>query len=152
MEFIGTNGWAVPRLKDDALSEDKLSESYLEVVIMMRTLYQKCKLVHGDLSKYNILYHEGHLYCIDVSQSVDLDHPRALEFLHEHYLHVSDFFKKNGVAVMAFRELFDFVLWMKILTITLKRCKRKSKVGVCSHLQRRKLLKLFLLSPSSREH
>ena len=32
---------------------------------------------------------------------------------------------------------------MKILTITLKRCKRKSRVGVCSHLQRRKLLKLF---------
>ena len=66
--------------------------------------------MHGDLSKYNILYHEGHLYCIDVSQSVDLDHPRALEFLREHCLHVSDFFKKNGVAVMAVRELFDFVV------------------------------------------
>lgn len=110
MEFIGTNGWAAPRLKDAALSEDKLRESYLEVVIMMRTLYQKCKLVHGDLSEYNILYHEGHLYCIDVSQSVDLDHPRALDFLREDCLHVSDFFKKNGVAVMAVRELFDFVV------------------------------------------
>lgn len=110
MEFIGTNGWAAPRLKDAALSEDKLRESYLEVVIMMRTLYQKCKLVHGDLSEYNILYHEGHLYCIDVSQSVDLDHPRALDFLREDCLHVSDFFKKNGVAVMSVRELFDFVV------------------------------------------
>eukprot|EP01018_Ginkgo_biloba_P016949 Gb_16907 [translate_table: standard] len=110
MEFIGKDGWAAPRLKDAALSEDKLREGYLEIVIMMRTLYQKCKLVHGDFSEYNILYHEGHLYAIDVSQSVDLDHPRALDFLREDCLHVSDFFKKNGVAVMSVRELFDFVV------------------------------------------
>ncbi|KAH9329491.1 hypothetical protein KI387_001599 [Taxus chinensis] len=110
MEFIGKDGWAAPRLKDAALSEEKLRESYVEVIMMMRTLYQKCKLVHGDLSEYNILYHEGHLYCIDVSQSVDLDHPRALDFLREDCLHVSEFFKKNGVAVMVVRELFDFVV------------------------------------------
>lgn len=76
----------------------------------MRTLYQKCKLVHGDLSEYNILYFEGHLYIIDVSQSVDLDHPSALDFLREDCVHVSDFFKKGGVAVMSVKELLDFVL------------------------------------------
>ena len=55
----------------------------------MRTLYQKCKLVHGDLSEYNILYFKGHLYIIDVSQSVDVDHPLALDLLKEDCLHVS---------------------------------------------------------------
>lgn len=110
MEFIGKAGWAAPRLKDAALSDDKLRESYLEIITTMRTLYQKCKLVHGDLSEYNILYFEGHLYVIDVSQSVDLDHPLALDFLKEDCLHVSDFFKKNGVAVMTVKELFDFVI------------------------------------------
>ncbi|KAJ8772308.1 hypothetical protein K2173_027485 [Erythroxylum novogranatense] len=110
MEFIGKAGWAAPRLKDAALSLDKLREGYLEMIIAMRTLYQKCKLVHGDLSEYNILYFEGHLYIIDVSQSVDLDHPRALDFLREDCVHVSDFFKKNGVAVMTIRELFDFIV------------------------------------------
>ncbi|GJM99326.1 hypothetical protein PR202_ga16416 [Eleusine coracana subsp. coracana] len=89
MEFIGKGGWAAPRLKDAALSDDKLRESYFEIVTTMRTLYQKCKLVHGDLSEYNILYFEGHLYIIDVSQSVDLDHPSALDFLKEDCLHVS---------------------------------------------------------------
>nr|CAD1839059.1 unnamed protein product [Ananas comosus var. bracteatus] len=110
MEFIGKAGWAAPRLKDAALSEDKLREAYVEIITTMRTLYQKCKLVHGDLSEYNILYFEGHLYIIDVSQSVDLDHPSALDFLKEDCLHVTEFFRKHGVAVMTVKELFDFVI------------------------------------------
>lgn len=110
MEFIGKTGWAAPRLKDAALSLDKLREGYFEMITSMRVLYQKCKLVHGDLSEYNILYHEGHMYIIDVSQSVDLDHPHALDFLREDCVHVSDFFKKHGVAVMTIRELFDFIV------------------------------------------
>ncbi|KAK7256758.1 hypothetical protein RIF29_30218 [Crotalaria pallida] len=110
MEFIGKAGWAAPRLKDAALSLDKLREGYVEMIIAMRTLYQKCKLVHGDLSEYNILYYEGHLYIIDVSQAVDPDHPHALDFLREDCVHVSEFFKKNGVAVMTIRELFDFIV------------------------------------------
>lgn len=110
MEFIGTTGWAAPRLKDAALSLDKLREGYVEMITTMRVLYQRCKLVHGDLSEYNILYHEGHMYIIDVSQSVDLDHPHALDFLREDCVHVSDFFKKHGVAVMTIRELFDFIV------------------------------------------
>ncbi|TVU11313.1 hypothetical protein EJB05_44889 [Eragrostis curvula] len=110
MQFIGKGGWAAPRLKDAVLSDDKLCESYFEIVTTMRTLYQKCKLVHGDLSEYNILYFEGHLYIIDVSQSVDLDNPSALDFLKDDCLHVSDFFKKRGVAVMAVEDLFNFVI------------------------------------------
>ncbi|KAL8459407.1 hypothetical protein ACS0TY_036771 [Phlomoides rotata] len=110
MEFIGKAGWAAPRLKDANLSHDKLRETYVEVIIAMRTMYQKCKLVHGDLSEYNILYYEGHLYIIDVSQTVDLDHPHALDFLREDCIHVSDFFKKHRVAVMTIRELFDFIV------------------------------------------
>ncbi|TKY65481.1 Serine/threonine-protein kinase RIO1 [Spatholobus suberectus] len=110
MEFIGRSGWAAPRLKDAALSLDKLREGYVEIIIAMRTLYQKCKLVHGDLSEYNILYFEGHLYIIDVSQAVDPEHPHALDFLREDCVHISDFFKKHGVAVMTIRELFDFIV------------------------------------------
>ncbi|KAK6115616.1 hypothetical protein DH2020_007885 [Rehmannia glutinosa] len=110
MEFIGKAGWAAPRLKDADLSHDKLRESYVEMIMAMRTLYQKCKLVHGDLSEYNILYYEGHLYIIDVSQAVDLDHPHALDFLREDCIHVSDFFRKHGIAAMTIRELFDFIV------------------------------------------
>uniref|UniRef100_R7W6G0 Serine/threonine-protein kinase RIO1 n=1 Tax=Aegilops tauschii TaxID=37682 RepID=R7W6G0_AEGTA len=109
-EVTGKGGWAAPRLKDAALSDDKLRGAYLEIVMIMRTLYQKCKLVHGDLSEYNILYFEGHLHIIDVSQSIDLDHPSALDFLKEDCLHVSDFFKKRGVGVMTVTDLINFVI------------------------------------------
>ena len=75
----------------------------------MRTMYQKCKLVHGDLSEYNLLYHEGRVWIIDVSQSVDLDHPHAFDFLREDCLHVNTFFEKNGTKIIPQRELFDFI-------------------------------------------
>lgn len=61
MEFIGRNGVAAPRLKDAVIgSEDKfeIAHLYEECIIMMRNLYQTCKLVHGDLSEYNLLYHD----------------------------------------------------------------------------------------------
>lgn len=45
---------------------------------------------------------------IDVSQSVDLDHPKALDFLREDARHVNDFFRRRGVATLTERELFDF--------------------------------------------
>ena len=49
----------------------------------MRQLYHVARLVHADLSEYNVLVHKGELVVIDVSQSVELDHPRALDFLRE---------------------------------------------------------------------
>ncbi|KAI4476525.1 hypothetical protein M0804_013504 [Polistes exclamans] len=48
---------------------------------MMWQMYHKCKLVHADLSEYNMLYRDISLVLIDVSQSVKHDHPMALEFL-----------------------------------------------------------------------
>ncbi|KAI3988964.1 hypothetical protein MKX01_016535 [Papaver californicum] len=81
MELVGKSGRAAPCLKDANLSEDKMRECYIQMILVMRNLYQKCNLVHGDLSEYNILYYEDNLHIIDVSQSVDLDHPHALYFL-----------------------------------------------------------------------
>lgn len=110
MEFIGEGGVAAPRLKDAGLSQTKMCEAYSQMVVVVRTLYQKCHLVHADLSEYNILYHQGQLYIIDVSQSVDLDHPKALDFLREDCKHVNDYFKRNGVATLSDRELFEFAV------------------------------------------
>jgi RIO kinase 1 len=54
-------------------------------------------------------YHSRVLYIIDVSQSVEHDHPHALEFLRKDISNVTEYFKRKGVRVMNIRELFDFI-------------------------------------------
>uniref|UniRef100_A0A3B4AYJ1 Serine/threonine-protein kinase RIO1 n=1 Tax=Periophthalmus magnuspinnatus TaxID=409849 RepID=A0A3B4AYJ1_9GOBI len=114
MDFIGKDNIPAPLLKNAALSEYKARELYLQVVLHMRKMYQDARLVHADLSEFNMLYHEGDVYIIDVSQSVEHDHPHALEFLRKDCTNVNDFFAKRAVAVMTVRELFDFITDLSI--------------------------------------
>ncbi|XP_044311232.1 serine/threonine-protein kinase RIO1 isoform X1 [Varanus komodoensis] len=109
MGFIGKNDVPAPLLKNAQLSESKARESYLQVIQYMRRMYQDAKLVHADLSEFNMLYHSGEVYIIDVSQSVEHDHPHALEFLRKDCANINGFFQKYNVAVMTVRELFEFV-------------------------------------------
>ncbi|KNE58498.1 serine/threonine-protein kinase rio1 [Allomyces macrogynus ATCC 38327] len=83
--------------------------AYRSLLRMMWVLFHECRLVHADLSEYNILYHQKQCYIIDVSQSVEHEHPHALEFLRKDCANVTEFFRKKGVAVLSLRELFDFV-------------------------------------------
>ena len=110
MEFLGENGWPSPRIRDANLSEKRLREAYVQTIVIMRRMFQRCKLVHGDLSEYNLLWHNNEVYVIDVSQSVESDHPSALDFLRKDVSNVNDFFKKEAnLNVMTTRQLFDFV-------------------------------------------
>lgn len=110
MEFLGTNGWPSPRLKDATLGEKHMREAYVQTILIMRHLYQRCKLVHGDFSEYNLLWHKNQIYVIDVSQSVETDHPSALDFLRKDASNVNDYFDKVGkLDVMTTRQLFEFI-------------------------------------------
>lgn len=42
---------------------------------------QLAKLIHCDLSAYNILIDKGRSYLIDLAQSVDIFHPNNLFFI-----------------------------------------------------------------------
>lgn len=55
MSFIGEDGVASPRLKDAILTESKACELYLDIILMVRKMYHTCKLIHGDLSEFNML-------------------------------------------------------------------------------------------------
>lgn len=122
MHFIGTNGWPAPKLKDVELSQSKAREIYRDIVIIMWKMYNKCKLVHADLSEFNMLYHNGEIYIIDVSQSVEHNHPQALEFLRKDCTNITDYFKKREVAVMTVKELFDFITDPSITSNNLEEC------------------------------
>jgi RIO kinase 1 len=113
MKFIGKDGCAAPRLKDATLSDSRFRDVYMQCVKHMRTLYQKCKLVHADLSEYNMLYYKHKLYIIDVSQSVEWDHPSAQEFLRMDCTNVTDYFNRvcrDNMTPMTPRELYEFIV------------------------------------------
>ncbi|GFT70018.1 hypothetical protein NPIL_540841 [Nephila pilipes] len=109
MTFIGKNGIPAPLLKDVDLDEDKYNTLYIDCICMMKNLYSKCNLIHADLSEYNLLYLDGQIVTIDVSQSVEPDHPYAMEFLRKDCVNISEYFKKKGVNVILIRQLFGFI-------------------------------------------
>ncbi len=70
MGFLGSpDGWPAPRLHDANISLSKSRELYFDLALLVRKMYHVCRLVHGDLSEFNLLYHEGRAYIIDVSQA-----------------------------------------------------------------------------------
>uniref|UniRef100_A0A673MBJ3 Serine/threonine-protein kinase RIO3 n=1 Tax=Sinocyclocheilus rhinocerous TaxID=307959 RepID=A0A673MBJ3_9TELE len=82
---------------------------------MMQRLYQDCNLVHADLSEYNMLWHDGQVWFIDVSQSIEPTHPHGLEFLFRDCRNVATFFQKAGVAeALNVFELFNTVSELQI--------------------------------------
>lgn len=95
MEFIGEHGHAAPRLKDAEILD--LQQTYVDVLFIMRRMYQLCHLVHADFSEYNMLYYQGEVYVIDVSQAVEHDHPMSLDFLRRDCSNINEFFKRRGL-------------------------------------------------------
>lgn len=71
MEFIGENDIPAKRLDELNLSNSE-SKQVLSQLIEFITQMTAIDLVHGDLSPFNILYHQGKIYVIDFPQTVDL--------------------------------------------------------------------------------
>ncbi|MFH1055962.1 MAG: serine protein kinase RIO [Candidatus Altiarchaeota archaeon] len=94
MEFIGEDGVAAPRLKDSRLDDPK--KYYNTVVKYIKKMHGE-RLVHADLSEYNILDWRGKPYVIDLSAGVLLDHPQSMEFLQRDIWNIVNFFTKLGV-------------------------------------------------------
>jgi len=108
MEFLGSDGWAAPKLKDAVLTDSKSRTLYRECIESMWRMYNKCRLVHADLSEYNMLYHDGSIVVIDVSQAVDRDHCNAMEFLRNDCSNITGMTKKYfGILEVKERNVFD---------------------------------------------
>jgi RIO kinase 1 len=106
MEYIGNEKQPAPMLKDIELADNK--KGFESIKKMIRDLYQEAKLVHGDLSEYNILVENDHCFLIDVGQSVVLEHPLASELLHRDVTNISRYFKKLGVRIKE-NELQEYI-------------------------------------------
>jgi len=111
MEFIGKDGWAAPQLREVDLSPRKMEKAYLNTLFIMHALLVECKLVHADLSEYNLLYYKGEIVLIDLGQSMLPNHPNAEMFLAKDCANVTRFFENHGVKnVIPAEKLKDLLL------------------------------------------
>lgn len=97
MEFIGDHdGNPAPILRNKPPENPK--KAFKSVVNSMVQLYNVAKLVHGDLSAYNILNNKEEMVMIDMSQSIVIDHPISRELLERDIGNIVHDFKKFGLS------------------------------------------------------
>ncbi len=95
MEFIGENGTPCKSLLVSEVDEN----DYNQAISIIKDLYHKAKLVHGDFSEYNIFKTDKGLVVFDLGSAVDLRHPNAQEFLKRDIYNIIRFFNKRGISV-----------------------------------------------------
>ena len=94
LEFIGSDGMIAPKLKDAYPKNPK--EFFKKIIANMKKLH-KARLVHADLSAFNILNDDEKPVFIDFSQSTTLESSRADEYLERDIRNVCTFFNKIGL-------------------------------------------------------
>lgn len=94
MRYIGTKKSPALELRK---SDIDMQEAYDQVVHNLTVLYRKARLVHADLSEYNILVHRSKIFFIDFGQAVDREHPQADAFFERDVHNIVTFFKRQGV-------------------------------------------------------
>jgi RIO kinase 1 len=95
MDFIGTDGLPAPRLQAITLPDPQAIHD--DLVVQVRRMVNKARLVHGDLSPYNVLLHDGVPVLIDVAQSIEAEHPQARALLERDVANFALYFRKLGV-------------------------------------------------------
>jgi len=96
MELITNGDEIAPMMKDVQLEDPHAF--YHDLLGQMRTLVQKAKLVHADMSEYNLLVRDDRPVIIDMGQAVVLEHPNAMEFLERDVKNIVRVFTKLGVG------------------------------------------------------
>jgi len=111
MEFLGENGYRAPLLVEaiEEMRQDEIDRVYIDVLTNMERIVCGARLVHADLSEYNIMIWQNSAWIIDVSQAVEHSHPLAREFLERDIANITRFFSRYtdldpGARVEAIRQ------------------------------------------------
>lgn len=97
MELVGAGDVPAPRLSDVRLEPEAATAAFTQSLDLLRQLCQ-LGLVHGDLSTYNLLWHDGAVWLIDVPQMVVAAGARgARELLARDVRSLATSFRRHGV-------------------------------------------------------
>jgi RIO kinase 1 len=95
MDYLGEADMAAPEVRNVRLEDP--TTFYDQVMDAAATLFREAKLVHGDLSEYNILVVEGAPVLIDLGQAMLVKHPRAVELMDRDCANMTRFWSRRGV-------------------------------------------------------
>lgn len=98
MEYIGDREGAAPRLAGAGLSVEQARDARDQLIESLRALSGE-RIVHGDLSAYNMLWWQGRLVIIDFPQAVDaFANAHAPDLLHRDLRNVHEWFERQHAA------------------------------------------------------
>lgn len=106
MEFVGNNGSPAKTLLDSEINDN----DYRQTILILKNLYKKAHLVHGDFSEYNIFKTKKGLIVFDLGSAVDLKHPNATDFLKRDINNITRFFSKRGILVNEPSEIYGDIV------------------------------------------
>ncbi len=106
MDFVGENGAPSQSL----LNSDVDENDYNQAISIIKDLYNKANLVHGDYSEYNIFKTKTGLVVFDMGSAVDLRHPNSQEFLKRDINNITRFFSKKRIDVMSPNDVFEDIV------------------------------------------
>jgi RIO kinase 1 len=107
MSFLGSDGARYPLLRETRYSVEEYSQLYEKVIDCIFKLYRDARLVHSDLSEFNIMAPDPNtVYFIDLSQAVPLTNTYAQILLMRDLRNVNRFFASMGADTWEEESLF----------------------------------------------
>lgn len=116
MQLAGKSGVSVPKVIDvegnviimqylpektlkysPPRNQKEAKEIYKQLVANLHKLIYKAKLIHADMSEYNLIFHKKKLYLIDFGQTGSIKLPNAKEFVNRDIKNIVKFFNKYGL-------------------------------------------------------
>ena len=107
IEFIGDEDGNPAQPAKNQPPKDP-EDFFNKLLVNLKLFVNEAKLVHGDLSNYNILNKDEEPVIIDVSQSVVLDNPISKELLERDINTLVNEYTKLGVKT-SFEEIWEYV-------------------------------------------
>ncbi len=98
MRYLGSARGPAPELRQVAIGDP---EGLFTLLLQDMRGIHRAKLVHGDLSEYNVLLWRRRPYVIDVGQAVSAEHPRAEAWFRRDMKNMARYFTHIGREVDA---------------------------------------------------
>lgn len=106
-EFIGDETGPAPQIKDVKLED--ATEIYKIILSFIIDGWKDARLVHGDLSEYNILMSDEGPVVIDCGQAMDSGSYGAVELLERDIANINRFFKLRRADIVESEDIMEMI-------------------------------------------